>query len=911
MPLSPGDRLGPYEIVSRIGAGGMGEVWKARDTRLGRDVAVKTSAQQFSERFEREARAIATLNHPNICTLYDVGPNYLVMELIDGPTLAERIKDGALPLSDALAIARQIKDALEAAHEKGIVHRDLKPANIKTTAEGVVKVLDFGLAKATGAPSAISPSDPEHSPTISMAATQAGVILGTAAYMSPEQARGKVVDKRADIWAFGVVLYEMLTGQKLFHGDDLSETMASVIKEKPDLSGVPPQVRRLLERCLEKDPKKRLRDIGDAWDLLDVGQGDALPSPGMSVGRRHALPWAVAAVLGVIAIALGVALWAPWRSEKPVDRPLVRLDVDLGADVSLPDLTNTLQSLAISPDGTRLVYASRKAPSPTTKLFIRRLDQPEATELQVTQGAGFPFFSADGQWLGFVSGNKLNKVSVEGGAVVPLGEAGNFAGASWDDDGSIVVSDALGKGLLRVPAAGGPPAPVAALSNGEIVLANPQILPGGKAILFVAVTTMDPDKNTIEVLTLADRHRKILVRGGNSPRYVASSGQGSSRDGAPNGVGHLVYVNKATMFAIPFDLDKLETRGTAVPVLNDVANQATTGIGQFDLSSAPSGHGTLVYRRASGTASGMSTLQWLDSTLKKEPLRAKPGVYQNLTLSWDGKRVALTVAEGGSSDIWVYDPQRDSMTRLTFGGEAQFGPQWSPDGRYILFASIGKGIFQARADGASQPQALLESKIPQIPGCFSPDGKRLGYTDFANGNPQLWTLPLEDQGGRLKAGKPEQFLKSSFADQGPLFSPDGRWVAYISNESGKNEIYVRPFAPSASLSGSAGQGGKWQISNNGATGVLWSRNGHELVYHSGDQMMAVSYTVKGDTFVAEKPRVLVAKLGPIKDWDLAPDGKRVLVATPVESAEAPKQEHEVVFLENFFDYLRQRVPIGK
>jgi serine/threonine-protein kinase len=580
-----------------------------------------------------------------------------------------------------------------------------------------------------------------------------------------------------------------------------------------------------------------------------------------------------------------VLLWAPWRAEKPVDRPLARLDVDLGADVSLPAPTSGGSSVAISPDGTRLVYAS----GTPTKLFTRRLDQPKATELPGTQGATRPFFSPDGQWVGFVTGTRLNKIAVEGGAVVPLGDIGAFGGASWGEDGSIVVSEVFGKGLLRIPAGGGPPETVAPLGSGELGLTFPQMLPGGKAMLFAAGTALDVDKKTIEVLTLADRHRKIVARGGNSPRYLPTSG----------GAGHLVYVNKATLFAIPFDLDKLETRGTAVPVLDDVAYQASNGGGQFDVSRT----GTLVYRRASGGASALMTVQWVAPTGKKEPLRAKPGVYQDPRLSPDGKRVALTVIEGGSQDVWVYDPQRDAMTRVTFGGAVYGYSTWSPDGHYVVFSSLGNGLFQARADGASQPHALTQSRRAQYTS-FTPDGRRLAYVETA-GNPQIWTVPLEDQGGQLKAGKPEQFLKSSFADGYPVFSLDGRWLAYQSNESGKTEVYVRAFPPPSS-----GQSGKWQISNSGGAEPRWSRNGHELVYRSGDQILAASYTVNGDTFVAEKPRVWIAKLGGTQ-WDLAPDGQRVAVLTPVETADAPRQDHEVVFLQNFFDELRRRVPLGK
>jgi dipeptidyl aminopeptidase/acylaminoacyl peptidase/predicted Ser/Thr protein kinase len=874
MPLSGGTRLGPYEILAPIGAGGMGEVYRARDTRLDRMVAIKISAETFSDRFEREARSIAALNHPHICQLYDVGPDYLVMELVDGATL-----QGPLPLETALDYARQIADALEAAHEKNIIHRDLKPANIMITPEGVVKVLDFGLAAVA---QSSDPSNPANSPTLTISPTRAGMILGTAGYMSPEQARGKAVDKRADVWAFGVVLFEMLTGKRLFEGETVSDTLAQVLTKQPDWEQVPAKVRRLLQACLQKDPKQRLQAIGD-WKLMLAEDTPIATAPSRS--RLGMTGWVAAAVL---VVALGVALWAPWRATKPVDRPLTRLDVDLGADVSLP-APGAASGVAISPDGMRLVYASGNPP----KLFTRRLDQPRAIELHGTEGTTIPFFSPDGQWVGFYVRGKLNKISVEGGAVVPLADISTFSGASWDEEGSILLSEGLGRGLVRIPSGGGPPETVEGLGKGEIALAYPQLLPGGKAILFVADTALDEDKLTIEVLTLADHRRKFVARGGASARYLATS----------SGAGHLVYVNKATLFAIPFDLDKLETHGTAVPVLDDVAYQSQLGTGQFDFSRT----GTMVYRRSSGSASAiMATLHWVDPTGKKEALLAKPGVYADPSLSPDGKRVALTIAEGGSSDVWVYDPQRDAMTRLTFGGWAYLYPIWSPDGQYVVFGRLaGGGIFQTRADGAGQPQALTQSKSVQAPSGFTRDGKRLAYMEQGGGKVQIWTVPLEDQGGQLKAGNPEQFLKSSFADVVPTFSPDGRWLAYASNESGKYEVYVRAFPLPSS-----GQGGKWQVSNNGGGIARWSRNGHDLLYRAGDQIMAATYTVKGDAFVPEKPRVWIAKLGGT-DWDLAPDGKRVVVATPVESPQAPKQEHEVVFLENFFDELRRRAPAGK
>jgi Tol biopolymer transport system component len=882
VPLSAGDKLGPYEILAKIGAGGMGEVYRARDTRLRRDVAIKVSAERFSERFDREAHAVAALNHPNICAIYDVGPNYLVMEYVEGEA-----PQGPMPLEEVLRIAKQITEALGEAHEKGITHRDLKPANIKIKPDGTVKVLDFGLAKVVPtSTSAGLEASPTQSPTMSMAATQAGVILGTAAYMSPEQARGKSVDKRADIWAFGVVLHELITGRKLFSGEDLSDTLAAVIKEEPKLDQVPPKVQRLLKSCLEKDPKNRLRDIADAWKLLDDAPASA---PSLSrPGNRVA--WITAAAMALIAAAVGFG-W--WHFTRPVERPLVRLDVDLGQEIALPALNNAfLPSLVISPDGTRLVYQASTAGG-QPRLFTRRLDQPKATELPGTTGAIGPFFSPDGQWVGFFAGGKYNKISVEGGAVVPLADAPGNSGASWGEDGGIVIgSTGPNAGLARIPSGGGALTKVTDLVGGELALAQPQILPGGKAVLFTAYPTLSPEKAHIDVVTLANGNRKTLVPGGTSARYLPTS----------NGTGHLVYTNKGTLFAIPFDPDRLETRGTAVPILDDVAYQALTGAAQFVFA----GNGTLVYRKSGGAASSsMSTLQWLDATGKKEPLRAKAGDYSFPHLSPDGKRVAMVVSEGSNQDVWVYDQQRDATTRLTFGGGAYIDPVWSPDGRYVFIGSIGGGMFWTRADGAGQPQPLTQTKTFQVPWSFTPDGKRLAYFEIS-GAPQLSTVTLEEANGQMKAGKPEQFLKSQFQDVTPEFSPDGRWLAYMSNATGANEVYVRAFPPPAS-----GQGGQWQISNSGGVYPMWSRTGHDLLYQSGDQIMAASYTVNGDSFVAEKPRVWLAKVGGGTAFGLALDGKRVAVTAPVETPEAPKADHEVVFLENFFDYLRQRVPLPK
>lgn len=887
-----GRTLSHYRISAAIGAGGMGEVYRATDTKLDREVAIKVLPESLAQdpnrlaRFEREAKVLASLNHPNIAHIYGIEERALVMELVPGETLT-----GPQPQPLALDYARQIAEALEAAHEKGIVHRDLKPANVMITPTGLVKVLDFGLATVLEG-SISSGGDPSNAPTLTMGSTQSGLIVGTAAYMSPEQAAGKPVDRRADIWSYGAVVWEMLTGEPLFKGETISHTLADVLRAPIDFDKLPKDtpraVRDLLKRCLDRDVKRRLRDIGEARIAIEnVGrEPEAAVSTATSASPGRKLSWIA---VGLLTAAAAVSLWAPWRASQPVDRPLVRLDVDLGSDVSLPPFNVLGTSVAISPDGARLAYASG-APK---KLFVRRLDESKATELPGTDGAEGPFFSPDGQWLGFEADGQLKKVSVEGGAPIPLCDVINFVGASWGEDGSVVLSSAVNRGLLRIASGGGEPETIAPLGNGEAALARPQILPGDKAVLFTTSTrrSEDEDRFDIEVLTLADHHRKIVARGGSTARYLATS----------KGIGHLVYTNRATLFAIPFDLDKLETRGTAIPVLDDVGYFALLGGGGLDFSRS----GTLVYRRASaGLPAPVSTLHWVDSAGKREPLRLKPGAYSEPRLSPDGKRVTFLFGDSGRPDIWVYDLQRDALTRLTFSGEFNESPIWSPDSRYVIFASVGRGIFWTRSDGGGQPQPLMTRKNYLVPTSFTPDGKRLAYYEF-EGNPHLWTVPLEEQDGELKAGQSEQLLKTTFSEVTPVFSPDGQWLAYASNESGKNEVYVRRFLPQSS-----GQGGEWQVSTGGGTLPRWSRSGHELFYQSNGQIMAANYIVKGDIFIADNPGVWIAKLGGTA-WDLAPDGKRLAVLTPVGSTEAPKPEHEVVFLLNFFDELRRRVPAGK
>jgi serine/threonine-protein kinase len=896
MTLAIGTQLGSHEITALLGKGGMGEVYRARDLKLKREVAIKILPEEFSRdaerigRFQREAEVLASLSHPNIAGIHDLqeanGSRYLVLELVEGETLADRLKRGPIPFDEAIAVAKQIVDALEAAHERGIVHRDLKPGNIKRTPEGAVKVLDFGLAKATQGRFA-SAQGFSNSPTL-VSGSMGGMILGTAAYMSPEQARGKEVDARTDIFAFGAVLYEMLTGQQAFAGEDVTDTLSRVLQREPDWTLLPantrPRIRELLKLCLQKDARKRRQTAVDV--RIDMEQAMSEPTmqatPVAAPQKRSIAPWAAAAVLAVVALALGIALWKPWHIE-PL-KPLVRLEVDLGADVALPGNPGE-DPVVLSPDGTRLAYIASVAGAPR-RLYVRRLDLAKATELQGTEGAQNPLFSPDGQSIGFFVGSRLNTISVEGGAVVPLTDVDVFMGvpesAAWGVDGRILLGGILKSGLRLLPALGGQAAKLTDLGSGEVAHAQAQFLPGGKFALFNVVHGVGPgvDVNTIEAVSLSDGKRKVVGRGGFYPHYLPS--------------GHLVYVNKSTLFAIPFDPAKLEISGNPIPILDDVKfNQAPVG---FSFSS----NGTLVYMKGGGAVSGQSIMQWTDPAGKRSPLMTQAGVYGLARLSPDAKRLAVEVTEdGGAGNVWVYDVQRDTPTKLTFSGSS-VNPIWTPDGRFIIFQKPGAGVFWIPADGAGQPQPLIEDKFIVVPWSMSPNGKRLAFFEPGKG---ISTSEVSEDGGVLKAGKPERFFESTFNAVTPEFSPDGHWIAYATGAN-RVDVEVRAFPAPAS-----GQGGKWLVSSNGGRIPRWSRNSHELLYQEGDRIMAVSYTVNGGSFKADKPHVRLEKLGG-GFWDLAPDG-RIAVVMPVESSKAPAADHTVVFLENFFDYLRQRVPVGR
>ena len=900
--LTAGTKLGVYQVVAQIGAGGMGEVYRARDTRLQRDVALKVLPEIFAAdagrmaRFEREARLLASLNHPHIAAVYGVEESdscrALVMELVEGPTLADRIAAGPIPLEETVPIAKQVAEAVEYAHDHGVIHRDLKPSNIKVTADGTVKVLDFGLAKAlTDEP---TETDLRNSPTLSAVATMQGVILGTAAYMSPEQAKGKPVDRRADIWAFGVVLVEMLTGKPLYTGETPAETLASVRMKDPALGALlantPPTIRNLIQRCLNKDPRQRLRDIGEARIVItDVLSGAASSEP-VPVERkaRERLAWTAAGALALIAIALAIGFVL--RAPKP--RLPMRLSAEIGVDGSM--YTARGPSAILSPDGTRLALLVSDADQ-KRRIYIRPLDQLQATALTGTEGARDPFVSPDGQWIGFFADDKLKKISVQGGAAITLCDVPDDRGGSWGEDDTIVFTKDTGSALSKVSSAGGTPQPLTALDTqaGEVTHRWPQVLPGGKAVLFTSNTRQLNYKDAdIVVYSMVSGQRKTVQRGGFYARYLPS--------------GHVVYMHDGTLFAVPFDLRRLQATGQPAPILEGVFTN-DYGAAQFSYSDV----GNLVYVAGGGGGQNVS-IYWMDREGQLQPLRETPGDYNNPAFSPDGKRLALEIFDGKRRDIWIYDLERDAPTRLTFAGEGNSRPVWTSDGQRIVYASEQKGgapnLWWIRADGSGDAQRLAESKNTQYAESWQPDGKVLAFEQLnPRTNWDIMTLPIEgNEKSGWKPGEPKPFVNSDFVEQKPAFSRDGRWLAYMSDESGSYEVYVRPFP---------GPGGKWQISTGGGFYPKWSRNGKEIFYRTTDsKIMVVIYTASGGSFHAEKPQLWspgqFTDRGPgIYNFDLHPDGKRFAVLK-TSSTEQTAAVNKVNFIFNFFDELCRILPPG-
>ncbi len=913
--LTPGAKLGPYEILSLLGSGGMGEVYRARDTKLNRDVAIKVLPASVAEdrermlRFEREAQTLASLNHPNIAQIYGMERAALVMELVPGETLA-----GPKPLDEAIAIAGQIAEALEAAHEKGIIHRDLKPANIKITPDGVVKVLDFGLAKALGDSPA---ADASNSPTLSLAATQAGLILGTAAYMSPEQARGKGADRRSDIFSFGVVFLETLTGKRAFEGEMLSDVLAAVMRDQPVIPpDLPPNIARLLRRCLEKDPKRRLQAIGEARIALEPGAATepigqmtgpaagsaaapsapvipaATPTP---KSRSSAFPWVVAGV----ALALAAALsWKALRATAPAT-PLMRFDALLAPD-ALSGTSYFAAYATISPDGTRVLYSTRSADQ-KPMIGSRVLDRSTGSIISGTENGSDPIFSPDGQWIAFFADNKLRKVSINGGASVALADAANPRGAAWLEDGTIVAELSNTSGLVRLPASGGAIQTLTQLRSGEATHRWPQALPGGQSVLFTVCDNLSNYENSsLDVVNVKSGERTTVVRGGYFGRYTPS--------------GHLLYIHEGVLFAMAVSDARsgspMKALGAPAPVLDDVASLSNSGSGQFDFSQ----NGVFLYH------SGKAKPEWwplgtIDSAGKNHayPQLSQSGAYFTPRYSPDGRRIVLGIEHKGL-DSYVYDVSRDVLTRLTFTSQLAYQQVWTPDGEHIVTRNTAGDenfLYWIRSDGVGGVQTLASGKNVMTPNSFSPNGTILAYAVRNTVNWDVWTMPLDlANPDHPKVGTPTPFLQSAANERDPAFSPDGRWMAYSSDESGTSEVYVRPFP------GAAGSG-KWQISTGGGRWPVWLRKGSKLFFESLDnRILAVDYTVKGDSFLATKARPwakdLVVNNPTIEtNYDVAPDGTRLLALLNPERKEAEKGPVIATFLLGFFDELRRRAPAGK
>ena len=928
MPLTAGQTLGPYRVLAKLGEGGMGEVYRARDTKLNRDVALKVLPEAFAgdaerlARFTREAQTLAALNHPNIAAIYGIEGHALVMELVEGEDLSAHIARGPLPLREVLPIARQIAEALEAAHEAGIIHRDLKPANVKVRADGTVKVLDFGLAKALNAnASGATSAGAANSPTLTAQATQLGMILGTAAYMAPEQARGKTVDRRADIWAFGAVVYEMLSGRRAFEGDDISDVLAAVLRQEVDWTalptGTPIRLRRLLERCLDRDVKQRLRDIGEARIEIARIEGGAAETSSTSsslvVGRpqasrwRRVLPWALLGLAGAGLVA-AVAAWGPWQqaAARPPVRVLVDVGVNVGSGAQLFAPGGAGSPVALSPNGSILAFtattgttSANGAGARTSQLFVRRLDQLQATLLAGTDGAAAPFFSPDGQSLGFFTSGQLKKVPVTGGTVTTICVAANTRGGTWVDDDTIVFSPNAGtSGLVRVAAAGGTPVPVGTLASGMLTQRWPQALPGTTAVLYTEHRDItDFDSANLAVAPLGGGAAKTVVRGGYMGRYVPS--------------GHLVYVHQGRLLAVRFDLARLETVGEAVPVLADMAANTNSGAGLFGVSST----GTLVY--VPGAVKGQRIpIDWMTRDGQTSVLRATPADWENPQFSPDGQKLALDISDGTQRDIFVYEWAGDRLTQLTFDPSNERAPIWSPDGKRIVFASdrASPGIdnlYSIKADGTGGLERLTDSAGDQRPGSWNPTGRFLAFEETSRtGSARVMILPMNgDAATGWKASTPTVFVDlGTPAHQRvltPSFSSDGRWIAY----AGADGVYVRPFP---------GPGGQWKISvepNAAAAGGAvrspqWSPASHELLLVTGSRVLAAPYTVVGDEFRAGTAAFwspTAYQLFGLRSAPYAvhPDGKRLAISKPRPLEDA--LTNDVVFVFNFFDELRRAV----
>ena len=896
MPIITGKRLGPYEILSAIGAGGMGEVYRARDTRLDRIVAIKilpdhhANNPDLRERFEREARTVAGLNHPHICVLHDIGhqegTDFLVMEYLEGETLAGRLVKGPLPLDQVLKYAIEIADALDKAHRKGITHRDLKPGNIMLTKSGT-KLLDFGLAKLSQQESPVAAAPLSQLPTVKDAITAQGVILGTLQYMAPEQVEGKETDARTDIFAFGVVVYEMATGKKAFEGKSQASLIAKILETDPSpMSSLqpmtPPALDRIIKRCLAKEPDERCQSAKDLTDELkwiaEGGSQTGIGAPVVSGGEpKKYLGWMAAATAVAIVVIAAASAVAYLRRPPPSAIQVVRFSI---APPARGTFSVNPTFLAVSPDGSKLLFVANQ------QLWIRALDSSTAQALPGTETAAEPFWSPDSQFVAFLADGKLKKIAITGGPAQTLTDAPGAAGGgassssgTWSHEGVVLFTTPDGA-LNRVPESGGTPTPVTTLdaSRSERAHMWPQFLPDGKHFLYFALSAKT-ENNAIYVASLDSKERKLLLNASSNPVYVHP--------------GYLVFNRGGTLMAQPFDAQRIQLAGEAVPIAEGV--EFSGNLNGARAAFAASDNGVLAYR--TGSAAARLTMVWVSRNGAEQPLPAPPHNYVLPRISPDGKRVATGIEEA-DGQIWLYDLSRDTLTRLTFEGAGNIDPVWTPDGKRVAFKGAENRLFWEPADGSGGMEALTSSELSgnNVPGSWSPDGQALAFTQDTVPARNIWILPLKDR-------KPQLFVRSPTYETAPVFSPDGHWIAYDSRESGRDEIYVRPYP---------GPGGKWQISTEGGTEPVWNPKGRELFYRNGQKMMAVDFSTQ-PTFSAGKPRMLFQ--GPyvptprsFPDYDVSSDGQRFLMLKTNEQAQGPAQINVVL---SWTEELKQKVPAGE
>jgi eukaryotic-like serine/threonine-protein kinase len=871
MEIREGTRLGIYEIVGELGAGGMGRVYRARDTRLGREVALKIvhphlgRDPEYARRFRREAEIVASLTHPHIAAVHQLEESdsfwFLVMELVGGETLGERLDGGQLSISETLRVASQIALALEAAHEKGIIHRDLKPNNIKITSDGVVKVLDFGLAKTLPAESSSA------GPSKTATDTHTGVIVGTAAYMSPEQARGRPIDKRTDVWAFGCVVFEMLTNRRAFGGESAADTITSILEREPNWDllpkTTPSNLRRLLKRCLEKDLPRRLRDLGDARldieDTLAAPVGTATDSA-QSFQRRISARAITIFGVGIAVGALVAAATMPGRTPD-APSPVVQFAVPLPPNTQLTNLD--FPAAAISPDGTHVVFVARGGGRP--QLFIKAMHSLDVTPLAQTEDAISPFFSPDSHWIGFFSGGKLKKVPVGGGIPVTVCDAPIGFGATWGPRDLIVFAATSGSGLSQVSAAGGTPTRVTTLdaAAGEFSHRWPQLLPDGDTVLFTVGKLGSWDDAQIVAQSLSSRTRRVLVEGGTSPRYVNS--------------GHLVYARNGDLLAVPFDPATLGVTGRPQPILDGVI-QSFDGAAQVSIS----GSGHILYIAGSVRDAERQVVA-VDRSGAVIPLAAPVRPYVGPRMSPDGRQLLVTIG-GPSESLWLYNLAQGLFTQVAFEGNNSF-PVWAPGGQHLVFSSNRTGplnMFRAELGSASPPERLAPSELAQVPGSWSPDAGTLAFVErHPTTGRDIWMLPM------MGVRKPQPFVASMFDETTPRFSPDGRLVAYVSNESGQNEVYVRSYSGPVRFQ---------KVSTTGGAEPIWASSGRELFFRIGDQVMGAS--VDPATARVGTPNVIFRgdfAMGSLDspNYDVMPDGQRFVMVSETQRT-APRELHVVL-----------------